>query len=90
MAVDAGAPAGAVVVGSVAASLQWHTHWPSHVSGLSAPLALHHVELHCLTVVHATLVFAGVGPGDGRMVNKHIFLGMMPANEAVPVLHAKS
>ena len=75
MAMDAGAPADAAAVGSVAASLQWHARWPGHVSGLGAPLTLHHVELHRLAVVHAASVLAGGFPGDGRMVNKYIFLG---------------
>lgn len=31
----------------------------------------------------------GVVSGDGHMVNKRIFLGMVPADEAVPMLYVK-
>ena len=89
MAVDAEAPADAAMVGSVVASLQWCVHWPGHFSGLGALLALHHIELHCLTILHAASVHAGVFPGDGRMVNKHIFLGIVHADEAIPFLLLK-
>lgn len=37
----------------------------------------------------AASVFAGVFSSDGRMVNKHIFLVIVPADEAVPFLLLK-
>lgn len=58
------------------------TRWPSHVSGLSAPLALHHVNS-----MHWYL--PGVGPHDGRLRNKHSFLGIVLGDEVGPILHVK-
>lgn len=33
----------------------WLDCGPSHISGIGAPLALNHIELHCLTVTHSVL-----------------------------------
>lgn len=55
------------------------TCWPGHISGLRAPLALH----HRLVVAHTALVLARDIPGNGPPGNEHIFLSTMPIEIAI-------
>ena len=76
-------------VGGVLASLDRLAPGPGDVGRLGALVASDDVELDLLAVADAAQVLARVVAGDCRLVDEHIFLGVVAVDEAVAVLHVE-
>lgn len=74
-----------VTVCCVFAALHWNATRPCHIRCLRTLLSFNHIKLHGLSISYAAEVLPGVILLYGSLMDKHIFLGVIPVDEAVTV-----
>ena len=76
-----------MLVSCISASLDRGTIWACNTDSVVAFCTLNNVKFYQLAISNTTLVLVRVVLNNGRPMDKHIFLGVVPVDKAIAVFN---
>merc|ERR1719300_1447564 len=76
-------------ISSIWTAFYWSTFRSRNIRGLISFLSNDYVKLNNLSVTNRSNCLLGIVLDDGCLMNKNIFLGVIPVDETVPTLDVK-